>query len=473
MHYHILTLFPQMIEQLSDFSILSRAKKAGLISVDAVDIRDFTEDRHKKVDDYPYGGGAGMLMQAQPVFDACNFVKKKISKSGRKNPKVIFLSPQGRTFTQNMAEELSKEEDLIFLCGHYEGIDERVLEEVVTDEVSIGDYILTGGELAAMVMIDSISRLVPGVLNNEESAHTESFFNDLLEYPQYTRPEIWHNKKVPDVLLSGDHKKIDDWRTKISISRTKSKRPDLFQLFQLKERAIDRLMENKLIHINMIETIRLGRGEILYFKDDGMAVLEKESLTCMITANSTSSAVSIYNFVRNAYPDVDMEFVLQGNALIEDTDLLDQLGLQLSCICNQAVYTRKVPLPVPKEYTFKILGSEYEEVIRDNYHLVDDPNYVRERIQKGVMVGAFRDSRLLGFVGEHSEGSAGMLFVFPEYQKKGVGTALESYKINQLLSQGKIPYGHIIVGNEKSTGLQNKLSLRISRELLGWYDIIK
>ena len=177
MNFHILTLFPDMVEQGLKTSILGRAVEAGHISLEAVNIRDYTLDKHKKVDDYPYGGGAGMLMQAQPVFDAYKAVEQRISTK----PRVIFLTPQGKTFNQEMAEEFAKEEDLIFLCGHYEGIDERVLEEIVTDEVSIGDYVLTGGELASMVMIDAVARLVPGVLNNDESAHTESFHNDLLE----------------------------------------------------------------------------------------------------------------------------------------------------------------------------------------------------------------------------------------------------------------------------------------------------
>lgn len=471
MNYHILTLFPQMVEQLFDFSILNRASLAGFISLDAVNIRDYTIDKHNKVDDYPYGGGAGMLMQAQPVFDAYQDVNNRIIRAGRKSPRVIFLTPQGKKFCQEMAEEFSKEEDLVFLCGHYEGIDERVLEEIVTDEVSIGDYILTGGELASMVMIDSIARLVPGVLNNQESAHTESFHNDLLEYPQYTRPEIWKGKKVPDVLLSGDHKKIEHWRLEFSKSRTKMKRPDLYAKFKRTEAAISYLMENKLIHMNMIETLRAGRGKILYFQEDGIAIIEKTSNICMITADDSEKGVFIYNRIRQECSGEGLQFVFQGNALIRDEKRLDKMGLKLSCICNQAVYTRNVSLPITKEFTFKVLNSEYEKIIKDNYHLVSAEGYIEDCIERGVMVGAFKEDELLGFIGEHDEGSIGMLFVFPKYQKKGIGMALESYKINQLLSQGRIPFGHIILGNHKSIGLQKKLELRISNELLGWYDI--
>ncbi|MDE5908072.1 MAG: tRNA (guanosine(37)-N1)-methyltransferase TrmD, partial [Lachnospiraceae bacterium] len=188
MNYYVLTLFPEMIMSGLCTSIIGRAMEKGMISLEAVNIRDYTTNKHKKVDDYPYGGGAGMLMQAQPVFDAYLAVREKIHREGRQGGRVIYLTPQGRTFHQSMAKDLAKEEDLIFLCGHYEGIDERVLEEIVTDYVSIGDYVLTGGELPAMVMIDAISRMVPGVLSNEDSGETESFSNYLLEYPQYSRP---------------------------------------------------------------------------------------------------------------------------------------------------------------------------------------------------------------------------------------------------------------------------------------------
>ena len=223
MNYHVLTLFPEMIENGMITSITGRAITKGLLSLEAINIRDFAFNKHQKVDDYPYGGGAGMLMQAEPVYLSYESIAERI---GRK-PRVIFLTPQGKTFNQDMAKEFALEEDLVFLCGHYEGIDERVLEEIVTDYVSIGDYVLTGGELPAMVMMDSISRMVPGVLNNQESGETESFSGNLLEYPQYSRPEEWHGKKVPEVLLSGHHANVDKWRREQSIIRTAKWRPDL------------------------------------------------------------------------------------------------------------------------------------------------------------------------------------------------------------------------------------------------------
>ena len=223
MNFHILTLFPDMVERGLNTSIIGRAVGKGLLNIETINIRDYTLDRHKKVDDYPYGGGAGMVMQAQPIYDAGQAVAQKI---GRK-PRTVYLTPQGNTFQQEMAKDYAKEEDLVLLCGHYEGIDERVLEEIVTDYVSIGDYVLTGGELPAMVMVDAISRMVPGVLANDESGTTESFEGNLLEYPQYSRPEDWMGKKVPAVLLSGDHAKVEAWRREQSIKRTMERRPDL------------------------------------------------------------------------------------------------------------------------------------------------------------------------------------------------------------------------------------------------------
>ncbi len=229
MNYYVMTLFPEMIEQGMNTSIIGKAMEKELLSLECVDIRKFTKEKHGHVDDYPYGGGAGMVMQAQPVYDCYQYLMDKISKDGTKKPRVIYLTPQGQTFHQKMSVELAKEENIIFLCGHYEGIDERVLEMIVTDYVSIGDYVLTGGELPAMVMMDSISRNIPGVLNNDISAETESFSDGLLEYPQYTRPEVFMEKRVPEVLLSGHHGNIARWRRNESIRRTYERRPDLFE----------------------------------------------------------------------------------------------------------------------------------------------------------------------------------------------------------------------------------------------------
>lgn len=213
-------------------SIIGRAMANGLLTIEAINIRDFAENKHNRVDDYTYGGGAGMLMQAGPVYGAYQSVAEKANSK----PRVVYLSPQGQTFSQSMAEAFAKEEELIFLCGHYEGIDERVLEEIVTDYVSIGDYVLTGGELPAMVMVDAVARLIPGVLHNDTSAEFESFQDNLLEYPQYTRPEEWHGKKVPEILLSGHHANIEKWRREQSVIRTAQRRPDLLEKADLTEK---------------------------------------------------------------------------------------------------------------------------------------------------------------------------------------------------------------------------------------------
>ena len=230
MRFHILTLFPDMVEQGLRTSIIGRAVEKGLLAIEAVNIRDYTLDKHKKVDDYPYGGGAGMVMQAQPIYDAYLSIVEKIGY----RPRTIYLTPQGPLFTQQAAKEFALEEDVILLCGHYEGVDERVLEEIVTDY--IGDYVLTGGELPAMVLVDAISRMVPGVLKNQESGETESLEGNLLEYPQYSRPEVWREKAVPSILLSGNHQKVDEWRREQSILRTKERRPDLFERAELSEK---------------------------------------------------------------------------------------------------------------------------------------------------------------------------------------------------------------------------------------------
>lgn len=237
MKFHVLTLFPQMVQECLSNSILKRARDKGYIDFEAVNIRDFAFNKHNSVDDYTYGGGAGMLMQAEPVYKAYESLKS--------SARVVYVTPQGETFSQAKAQELSNEDELIFLCGHYEGIDERVLDEIVTDYISIGDYVLTGGELPAMVMIDAIARLVPGVLNNDESASDESFSDGLLEYPQYSRPEVWHDKKVPAVLMSGDHKRVDEWRLREAIKRTKERRPDMYESYKARIIAEEKQLKPK------------------------------------------------------------------------------------------------------------------------------------------------------------------------------------------------------------------------------------
>ena len=244
MNFHVLTLFPEMIMNGLETSILGRAAAKGIVSFEAVNIRDYTLERHGKVDDYPYGGGAGMVMQAEPIYRAYAALVEKIGKK----PRVIYMTPQGQTFNQSIAEDLAKEEDLVFLCGHYEGVDERVLEMIATDYLSAGDYVLTGGELPAMMMIGCISRLVPGVLNNNVSAEFETFHDNLLEYPQYTRPEVFMGKKVPDILLSGHHANVEKWRREQSIIRTLKNRPELLEdavLSKKEQKFLDELLRQQ------------------------------------------------------------------------------------------------------------------------------------------------------------------------------------------------------------------------------------
>lgn len=228
MKFHIMTLFPDMVKNGLSESITGRAVEKGIIEIETINIRDFANNKYGHVDDYTYGGGAGMLMQAEPVYLAYQSITSKLDS---KKPRVLYMTPQGTPFHQKMAEELAEEEDIVLLCGHYEGIDERVLEMIVTDHVSIGDFVLTGGELPAMMIVDAVSRLIPGVLGSDESALYESFYDGLLEYPQYTRPEEFMGKKVPEVLLSGHHKNIAKWRLEQSLIRTKERRPDLYEKY--------------------------------------------------------------------------------------------------------------------------------------------------------------------------------------------------------------------------------------------------
>ena len=222
MRFHVMTLFPELIENYVSSGIIGRAKKGGLIEVEAVNFRSFSKDKHGHVDDYPYGGGAGMLLKAEPVVDCA----RSIFSQCEKRPRVIYMSPQGRPFTQEIAKELAKEEELVLLCGHYEGLDERALQILQAEELSVGDFVLTGGELASLIVIDAVSRMIPGVLA-ENSAEEESFYEGLLEYPQYTRPEEFEGLRVPEILLSGHHENVEKWRREQSIRRTYEKRPDL------------------------------------------------------------------------------------------------------------------------------------------------------------------------------------------------------------------------------------------------------
>lgn len=478
MNFHILTLFPEMVLQGLHTSITGRAVEQKKINIEAVNIRDYTTDKHNKVDDYPYGGGAGMLMQAQPVYDACQSVFEKIPKDSRR--RVIYVTPQGIPFHQAMAEELSRNDDLIFVCGHYEGIDERVLEEVVTDYVSIGDYVLTGGELAAMVMVDAIARLVPGVLNNGLSAETESFHQDLLEYPQYSRPEVWHGRKVPEVLLSGNQKKINQWRLEEAIKRTKERRPDLLEQHKRLQECKEIMMKQKLLHIDMIELINRGRAKLIAQDGGNILLQEPVSKIYFYTAlDEKKDGMKLLEQLSDEVKD-DIELLVahQSETVSQIKKLL---GIRLLFGCYQMVYTKKEQLPIsglyrndgkPTEQGLVIqpLGIDYLQQVIDNYDHMDDEEYIRGRIERGPMFGAFVNDEFAGFIGMHEEGSVGLLEVIPKFRGRKIGKALETYMINYSLQQGMIPYGQVIKGNEVSIKLQESLGLYSAKSHVYWLE---
>lgn len=236
MKFDVMTLFPDMIENILGESIIGRARKAGIIEVNAHNIRDYTKDKHRKTDDTPFGGGVGMVMTCQPIYDCYTDIVASIPENNKK--RVIYMSPKGRLFSHSIAKELSEYDNLIFLCGHYEGVDQRVIDEIVDDEISIGDYVLTGGELPACIVIDAISRLIDGVLASSECYEGESVACGILEYPQYTKPREFLGRSVPEVLLSGDHKKIEEWRLREAVNVTRERRPDLLLLHPEFENAL-------------------------------------------------------------------------------------------------------------------------------------------------------------------------------------------------------------------------------------------
>ena len=265
MNYYVMTLFPEMIENGMHTSIIGRAMAKGLLTLQTINIRDFSTRGDGRIDDYPYGGGAGMVMQAEPVYRAYTDLAARIGH----RPRLVYLTPQGKTFTQQMAKGLALEEDLVFLCGHYEGINERVLDEIATDYISIGDYVLTGGELPSMVLMDSISRMVPGVLSNQESGETESFSGSLLEYPQYSRPEVWHDTATPPLLMSGHHANVERWRRDQSLYRTLKHRPDLLDGVELDKK--DRQFLRGLLEKEPVEQLPLTSGTAAWSGEEGAA----------------------------------------------------------------------------------------------------------------------------------------------------------------------------------------------------------
>lgn len=476
MNFHILTLFPEMVMQGLMTSITGRAVKQNKIQIETVNIRDYTADKHKKVDDYPYGGGAGMLMQAQPVYDAYRSVADRLSENAKK--RVVYVTPQGTPFTQQMAQDFARQDDLILLCGHYEGIDERVLEEVVTDYVSIGDYVLTGGELASMVIVDAVARLVPDVLNNEQSAETESFHGNLLEYPQYSRPEVWHEKAVPEVLLSGNQKKIESWRREQAVIRTRERRPDLYEKYDRLQQCIQILMKQKLLHMDMIELIRRGRARLVYQQEG--EILLKDMVTGIYFHTRMQPLADIKDWKLPGYLKEHDETI--ACMVTHQEDMVDairtELGLSVSEECWQVVYTKREKMPVRGLYgpdgirkedglCIRLLDETSQDFVIEHYE-IGDGSYVRSRIRNKAVYGAFYGKEIVGFAGQHEEGSLGMLFVLPEYRSRRVAAALETYMINLSVERGEVPYGHVIIGNTASEKMQENLGLCKAKGKVYW-----
>lgn len=467
MNFHVMTLFPEMIEQGMRSSIMGKAIEQGKISLHTVNIRDYTQDKHKKVDDYPYGGGAGMLMQAQPVYDCFQSIQEN-----RPPMRVIYLTPQGQPFHQQMAEELAQEEDLALLCGHYEGVDERVLDKIVTDYISIGDFVLTGGELPAMVLMDAVARLVPGVLHNELSAEVETFHRSLLEFPQYSRPELWQGQSVPPVLLSGNHKEIAVWRLAQSRERTKKYRPDLYQIYERELYCEKWLMGKKLLHMDMIEALRRGQAQVLYSGEDGILLQQNNGTTAYLTAVSGEAAAAIWQKAeeersagrRFRYRRPEL-LVVHGEGL---TRVLEPFGWKQECECLQAVYTQKVTMPCDRSLKIRQLDAGYVDQVLTYYHSLGGRSYIEGRVLSGTVYGAFAGDELAGFIGMHEEGSMGMLHVLDQFRRRGIAAALEADSINRMLALGFTPFAQIFTDNEASIALQLKLGLCISKEPLYW-----
>lgn len=456
MKFHILTLFPEMIQSGLSESVIGRARENGSIVVETVNIRDFSLDKHRKVDDYPYGGGAGLLMQAQPVYDAW----KSVREAAKKALRTVYMTPQGKPFCQSMAGELAKEEELIFLCGHYEGIDDRVLEEIVTDYVSIGDYVLTGGELAAMVMVDAIARLVPGVLHNEASAETESFHRYLLEYPQYSRPEIWHGKSVPEVLLRGDHKKTAEWRREKSLALTRERRPDLYERYLEQEALIAALAPGKRRNIHMMESLARGRGEILFTQGENALLYDGSCDLYLCSAREEACGRKMPALMNGA-----------ERALVSQKELADMLrevlGFGRVREYKQACYTRKTPLRVRYKDIRPLSGEERLHAEKLQEGSGDCPE---ADMKTDALYGAYENDRLIGYGGWYADGSLGCLFVEKEFRGKGIGASLEAFSINRQLEAGFVPYGRVPAGNTAAMKLQERLGLYVSAESVWLLD---
>lgn len=458
MKFHVLTLFPELIDRAFHTSITGRALEQGSLELHTVNIRDYAGNKHQKVDDYPYGGGAGMVMQAEPVYQAYESVRLTCAKK----PRVIYVTPQGQVFCQRMARELAREEELVVLCGHYEGVDERVLEEIVTDYISIGDYVLTGGELAALVMMDAVSRLVPGVLNNEESAEFESFHKSLLEYPQYSRPEVWHEKRVPKELCSGNHKSIEAWRLLQAEKRTRERRPDLYRKYERRMECEQKLLKSKLLHMDMLEPLRTDRARILYFDEKGVMLLDEDRGICYVSAEDAKAGEELLGKLRETVCPVVRLLVLHQDFLPEIAGRLFDSQRMESRI--QYVYTQKNPLPRRYEAEVKSLDhgeegqrSAVERLLSEQG--AEGREAVGKALASGRMYGAFVQGKLTGILGQNEAGALDFLYVEEAWRRRGIGRALETALVNRLLQEGRTPYVWVRQEDEGGRLLQERLGL--------------
>ncbi len=470
MNFHILTLFPDMVMQGIMTSITGRAVKEHIIEAEAVNIRDYASGKHQKTDDYPYGGGAGMLMQAQPVYDACQDVFSRIPPEHTK--RVVYVTPQGLPFSQKMAEEFSGSDDLVILCGHYEGIDERVLEEVVTDYVSIGDYVLTGGELAAMVVVDAVARLVPGVLHNAESPETESFHGNLLEYPQYSRPEIWHGKRVPEVLLSGDARKIQKWRLEESVKRTRERRPDLYARYRKLEECRALLETQKRLYADMLALIDRGSAEVLIWEKERILLRDSGSGCLSYASFSLDGEEQFWEQLPEAFLAGCFRVTLHQDFSREP--LQRRIPMELSRVCYHVVYTPREKIPCRGLYRTQD-GSKKQLVIRERdgsgrygvYGCLGNDNgkhdadgcLGNDNGKYGVSAG----EDCLGVSGIDEDGRISEYEPLLEAEGLPAKRALWTFLINRVLEQGKRPYFQIDRNDGASLALLEEMGLYVSQ----------